>query len=133
MVAFWCYDPSGDQSGGVHRWYDEQFPKVRSEIDGALEVMQHERVLDDLGVKRFKRLRGKCAGLAEIKIDFKLGAEKINVRLLGPYEPPTTEFILLVGFLKKGGPDYGPACRTAHNRHRGVKRRARKKQPCRFP
>jgi hypothetical protein len=135
MVAFYCYDPSADGDGGIHIWYQAQVPAVRSAIDAALEVMSREDVLDEHPA--FKPLRGKCSGLAEIKIDFaiKKGAktEKIHIRLLGPHAPPTAEFLLLTGFLKKGGPDYGPACHQAHNRNRGAQRDANRVKPCRFP
>jgi hypothetical protein len=142
MVAFYCYDPSDDGTGGIHIWYMEQLPAVRSAIDAALEVLSHEVTLDENPA--FKPLRGKCSGLAEIKIDFptpnknsnndkKKKSAQTHVRLLGPHEPPTVEFVLLTGFLKKGGPDYGPACHQAHNRHRGIQRDASRAKPCRFP
>jgi hypothetical protein len=41
--------------------------------------------------------------------------------------------VLLYGFQKRGGPDYGPACHAALNRKRGVQRNGRRAQPCRFP
>jgi hypothetical protein len=138
MVAFRCYDPSTDGSGGIHLWYDAQIAEVRSAIDATLELMAHEAVLDEH--PSYKPLRGKCGGLAEIKIDLAIrGAqnpkkiEKIHVRLLGPHNPPTREFVLLTGFLKKGGPDYGPACTQAHNRARGVERNSQRAKPCLFP
>src|SRR5262249_13524064 len=131
MVTFRCYDPSADGGGGIHLWYQQQVPEVRSAIDGALEVMALEARLD--WHPNYKPLRGRCAGLAEIKIDFALDGEQIHVRLLGPHNPPTIEFLLLSGFLKKGGPEYGPMCRQAHNRNRGVIKNAGKGKPCRFP
>jgi hypothetical protein len=135
MVVFRCYDPSADGSGGIHLWYGAQAPEVRSAIDGTLELMAREAKLD--GHPGFKPLRGKGRGLAEIKIDFAVKrdkkSEQIHARILGPHNPPNTEFLLLVGFLKKGGPDYGPACHQAHKRNHGVKKNARKGKPCRFP
>jgi hypothetical protein len=135
MVAFRCYDASADGSGGIHLWYHAQIPEVRSAIDGTLENMGRETVLDER--PDFKPLRGKCAGLAEIKIELAIKRykkiEKIHIRLLGPHDPPTTEFVLLSGFLKKGDPEYGPMCKQAHNRHRGVQRDARRTKPCLFP
>jgi hypothetical protein len=138
MVAFRCYDPSTNGSGGIHVWYDAQTLEVRSAIDATLELMAVETALD--GHPSFKPLRGKCLGLAGIKIDFAIKDNKnskrvrqIHVRLLGPYDPPTKEFVLLTGFLKKGGSDYGPMCKQAHNRKRGVQRNDQKSKPCRFP
>jgi hypothetical protein len=135
MVVFRCYDPSTDGKGGIHRWHDAQASAVRSAIDGALELMAREAKLDEH--PGYKPLRGKGSGLAEIKIDFSVKhgkkTEQIHVRLLGPHSPPVTEFILLTGFLKKGGPDYGPACHQAHNRNKGVMKDAGKAKPCRFP
>src|SRR5580692_2593157 len=135
MVACACYDPSADGHGGIHIWYQAQLPAVRSAIDAALEVMSHEAVLDEHPA--FKPLRGKCLGLVEVKIDFPLKqgkrTEQIHVRLLGPHDPPTTDFLLLTGFLKKGGPDYGPACHQAHNRNRATQRDGNRAKPCRFP
>src|ERR1700734_469755 len=97
MVAFRCYDPSANGTGGIHLWYRAQIPEVRSAIDGALEVMAHEKSLD--GHIAFKPLRGRCSGLAEIKIDFPIKRRKktdhIHIRLLGPHNPPNVEFVLL--------------------------------------
>jgi hypothetical protein len=148
MVAFRCYDPTTDGSGGIHRWYDRDIsPEARSAIDGALELMAREAKLD--GHPSFKPLRGKCSGLAEIKIDVpSVGDGKQNrakrrkkqkkkpelhIRLLGPNNPPNAEFILLTGFLKKGNTEYGPMGRQAHNRHRGVQRDERRAKDCLFP
>jgi hypothetical protein len=41
--------------------------------------------------------------------------------------------VLLFGFRKRGGSDYGPACRSALNRKRGVKRNGQRARPCHFP
>jgi hypothetical protein len=138
MVAFCCYDPSTDGSGGIHLWYEALAPKIRSAIDATLELMAVETTLDEH--PSFKPLRGKCRGLAEIKIDIEIKdsknpkrTHKIHVRILGPHNPPTKEFLLLTGFLKRGGPDYGPMCKQAHNRTRGVQRNEQKSKICRFP
>jgi hypothetical protein len=148
MVVFRCYDPSSDGSGGIHWWYDRQItPEVRSAIDSALELMSREAQLD--GHPKFKPLRGKCSGLAEIKIDIPIERAEnsdrrpkrkrrrerteINVRILGCNNAPNTHFTLLTGFIKKGGSDYGPACRQAHSRSKGVSKNAEKAKPCSFP
>jgi hypothetical protein len=148
MVDFRCYDPSADGSGGIHRWYNEVLPELQSAIDSALEVLKREKKLD--GNFRFKQLRKKCSGLAEIKVDVPIEnvpelAElerkkrkdrrrtKITVRLLGPDEPPNTQFLLLLGFIKWGDNQYGPACREAHKRHKGVAKDVTKAKPCDFP
>src|SRR5262245_9077047 len=133
MVVFRCYDPRSDGTGGIHRWYEREISsEVRSAIDAVLELMSREAQLD--GHPKFKSLRGKCSGLAEIKVDIPIKSAKnkqskkkrrrerteINVRILGPDNPPNSHFILLIGFIKRGGSDYGPACRQAHNRKEGV-------------
>lgn len=153
MVAFRCYDPSDDGSGGIHRWYYRELsPEIQSEVDATFELLSTEMNLD--GHPSFKPLRGKSgSGLAEIKIDVPIKKEKetekpkrtrkgkrkrrerteINVRILGPHNPPNTQFILLTGFIKLGDPQYGPMCKQAQGRKRGVEKNAAKAKPCRFP
>jgi hypothetical protein len=146
MVEFRCYDPSNNGTGGIHHWYHKEItPEVRAGIDAALELMSKEKTLESH--PSFKLLRGKCSGLAEIKIDIPISGAvpvkrkgkkgrkrtQINVRLLGPNNPPNTIFILLTGFIKIGGPDYGPACKQAHQRNEGVKKNANKIWTCHFP
>jgi len=147
MVEFRCYDPTADGTGGIHRWYYKEItPEIRASIDSALELMALEKNLDDH--PNFKRLRGKCLGLAEIIIDIPIennendartkrrknrNRGKINIRILGPDNPPNSQFMLLTGFVKRGGPDYGPACHQAHNRNKGVDKNANKALPCYFP
>jgi hypothetical protein len=152
MVTFRCYDPSADASGGIHRWYYREIPpNIQAEIDATLELLEVEPTLD--GHPSFKPLRGKCLGLAEIKIDIPLEKEKgrpknkqrrkgkrkrrerteINVRILGPDRAPNIQFILLTGFIKLGDSQYGPMCKQAHSRKRGVEKNAAKAKSCSFP
>jgi hypothetical protein len=153
MVAFRCYDPSDDGSGGIHSWYYREISSdVRSAIDGALELMAREAKLD--GHPSFKSLRlgRRCLGLAEIKIDLPVTSNEksksdhkksrkkkhnkkteIHIRLLGPDNPPNVEFILLIGFLKTGNHQYGPMCKQAQNRKKRVTKDATRAKPCRFP
>lgn len=158
MVAFRCYDPSIDGSGGIHRWYYREIsPDIRSEVDATIELLSVETKLD--GHPNFKALRGKGGrGLAEIKIDIQIKKEneepkkqnrksrrkgkrrrkrrertQINVRILGPDSPPNRSFVLLTGFIKLGDSQYGPMCRQANTRKRGVEKNAAKARSCRFP
>jgi len=135
MVAFRCYSPSGTKKRGFHVWYDGLSPDFRSVVDVELELASRDKTLEESG--RFKALRGKCRGLTEILIDFEIEPdvgtkrEEVHIRILG--FGTAEDFVLLFGFRKRGGPDYGPACRSAHNRKRGVKRDGRRARPCRFP
>lgn len=151
MVSFRCYDPSIDGSGGIHRWYYREIsPDIRSEVDATIELLSVEAKLD--GHPNFKALRGKSGrGLAEIKIDIQIKKgnaqpkqrrrrkrkrrerTQINVRILGPDNPPNKSFILLTGFIKLGDSQYGPMCKQAHSRKRGVEKNAAKARSCRFP
>jgi hypothetical protein len=130
MIAFWCYDPSDLDDGGIHGWYDEQPPEFRAEIDGALEVLAREKGHGT--APQLKPLRGACAGLTEVKIDFGGRRVQIHLRILG-YEATPRVFVLLTGFRKSGSADYGAACRSAHTRKRGVQKDGRRAKPCRFP
>ena len=135
MVAFRCYSPSSTSRRGFHVWYDGLSPDFRSAVDVELELAGRDRTLEESG--RFKALRRRCRGLIEILIDFETGPdddgvrEEIHIRILG--FGTADDFVLLFGFRKRGGPDYGPACRSAHNRKRGVEHDERRARPCRFP
>lgn len=135
MVAFRCYNPSGTKDRGFHAWCDELPPEFRSAVDVELELAGRDKTLEESG--RFKDLRGKCLGLTEILIDFEIDVgdgkenhEEVHIRILG--FGAADDFVLLFGFRKRGGPDYGPACHSAHNRKRGVEHDGRRAQPCRF-
>lgn len=132
MVAFRCYDPSGDGSGGIHIWYSDLSPEFRAEVDSVMELLSLERSLDD--VPEVKLLRGACVGLAEIKIDFSAGRTEVHLRILGFYGPGKNEFTLLTGFQKeKNNAVYGVECAKAHERKDGVIRDGRRALPCGFP
>lgn len=132
MVAFRCYDPSANGSGGIHTWYNGLDPVFRAEIDSALELLVLEKSLDD--TPEVKVLRGICAGLTEIKIDFKIGKTDINLRILGFEGPDKNEFTLLSGFQKnKNNAVYGAECSKAIERKEGVIRDGRRAPPCGFP
>jgi hypothetical protein len=145
MVAFRCYNPSGTARRGFHVWYDGLSPEFRAAVDVELGLAQRDRSLEESG--RFKPLRGRCVGLTEILIDFvseidddaDAGAPRqrrrhrpqdLHIRILG--YGTAGDFVLLLGFQKHGGSNYGPACRSAHNRKRGVERDGWRAQPCRF-
>jgi hypothetical protein len=127
MVALRCYE---SKAAGIHCWLANQPAEYRVEIDAELELVQAAEDLE--GLNSAKPLRGKCEGLTEIKIDFWAGDDEIHIRVLG-YQTRSGEFILLWPFRKFGGPDYGPACRSAFTRKRGVERNGRRARPCRFP
>jgi hypothetical protein len=128
MVAFRCYE---SKTVGVDRWLATQRPEIRAEVDGALELLQPESSLR--GLPAVKPLRGKCKGLTEIKIDFSLGDAEIHIRILGYEGPGRSEFTLVWPFAKRGGADYGPACRSAQQRKRGIERYGKNVRPCTFP
>jgi hypothetical protein len=132
MISFRCYDPSSDRSAGIHGWYSGLPPAFCAEIDAVLELLALEDNLN--GVPDVKPLRGACAGLTEIKIDFMLEGKAIHLRILGFDGPAKNEFTLLAGF-EKGSHNavYGHYCRSAHERMCGVMRDGRKAKPCGFP
>jgi hypothetical protein len=132
MVAFRCYDPSANGSGGVHAWYGQLSPEFRAEIDSTLELLSLEKSLE--GLPEVKSLRGACEGLTEIKIDFTLEDAQIHLRILGFDGPDKDEFTLLTGFQKeKNNAIYGVECAKAHERKDGVIRDGRRAPPCGFP
>ena len=149
MVAFRCY--SGSSVGSRHEdaWRAALPPEFNGEVDAELELLQHHRTLEDK--RYFKALRGRCAGLTEVRIEFELEPDdprsqnesqrrlrgrrpkrpKINIRILS--FGTAVNFVLLYGFRKRGEPDYGPACHAALNRKAGVERDGQRARPCRFP
>jgi hypothetical protein len=149
MVAFRCYSGSSDEGGHEDAWRAALPPAFNGEVDAELELLQHHRTLEDK--RYFKALRGRCAGLTEVRIEFELEPDdprsqnqstwrrggrrpkrsKINIRILG--FGTAVNFVLLYGFRKRGEPDYGPACHAALNRKAGVERDGRRARPCRFP
>lgn len=97
-----------------------------------MELLSQEDSLDD--VPEVKPLRGACAGLTEIKFDFRLGEAEIHLRILGFAGPGKNEFTLLTGFQKKkSNAVYGAECSKANERKDGVMRDARRALPCGFP
>jgi hypothetical protein len=136
MVAFRCYSPSGERRRGFHAWYDALSAEFRAIVDTQLELIGHDDSLEASG--QFKALRRRCLGLTEIKIDFleinpdETEGDKVHIRILG--FGTAADFVLLLGFRKYGDSQYGPACRSALNRKRGVERDGRRRtRPCRFP
>jgi hypothetical protein len=149
MVAFRCY--SGFSVGGQHEeaWRAALPPEFNAEVDAELELLQYHRTLEDK--RHFKALHGRCAGLTEVRIEFELERDdprsqnertqrrkgrrpkrpKVAIRILG--FGTAVDFVLLYGFRKLGGPDYGPACHAALNRKTGVERDGGRARPCRFP
>ena len=132
MVAFRCYDPSSNGSGGIHAWYSQLSPEFRAEVDSVMELLSLEQFFT--GIPEVKPLRGACEGLTEIKIDFSLGATEIHLRILGFDGPDKEEFTLLSGFQKvRNNAVYGVECARAHERRDGVLRDGRRAPPCGFP
>lgn len=130
MIALRCYDPSDDQEGGIHGWYFKKPPAIRAAIDAVLRTVAEERGVDT--APQLKALRGSCRGLTEVLVDFELRGEVIHIRILG-FEVSRHEFILLIGFRKRGNAGYGAACRSAHQRRLGVLRDGQRAGLCRFP
>jgi hypothetical protein len=131
MVAFRCYDPSSDGRGGIHAWYIELSPDFRAEIDSVMELLSLEDSFDS--IPEVKPLRGVCAGLTEIKIDFRLEQTEVHLRIFF-VGPGKREFTLLTGFQKeKSNAVYGTECSKAHERKDGVMRDGRRAPPCGFP
>lgn len=136
MVSFRRYNPSGSEAEGLDAWRAALPPEFNSAVDVELELIGRDRSLEESGC--FKPLRGKCLGLTEILIDFEFDpdedrkkSEKVHIRILG--FGSAADFVLLYGFRKRGGSDYGPACHAALNQKRGVERDGRRARPCRFP
>ena len=127
MWAICCYTlPKSGQ--GIHTWYNGLDGEIRAAIAAALESLAEETSWEDL--PQFKRLRGKCRCLCEIKVD----VGKRRFRILGFDGPTRRQFTLLFGFEKPlWSINYGPACAAAHHRKRGVIRDARRAAPCQFP
>ena len=119
MVAFWCYNLG---VVGIDRWYDGLPTDVRAEVDAALELIQATTIEDAEDAEDLKPLRGRCGGLTEVKIEFVLNGQQYHLRILGVYGPGRSDFTLLWPFFKHGGPDYGPACRSANTRKRGLEK-----------
>ena len=134
MVAFRCY--SGSDAAGRHddAWRAVMPPEFNGDVDGQLELLQRHKSLEDK--RDFKELRGRCAGLTEIRIEFELEPDdprlwhenagprkkrprrpKIVIRILGFGD--AKDFVLLYAFRKHGEPDYGRACHAALNRKNG--------------
>jgi hypothetical protein len=136
MIAFRCYSRPGSDGEAFDAWRAALPAEFNATVDAELELIARDRSLTESG--RLKELRGKCAGLTEIIIDFELDPdqvrkkpETVHLRILG--FGTVNDFVLLYGFRKRGGPDYGPACHAALNRKHGVERDGRRARPCRFP
>ena len=146
MVAFRCYGTTRADGAHRDRWRAALPPEFNGNVDAELELRQLDRVLEE---PYFKDLEHRCEGLIEIRKEFWLGPEdprlrhertlpngrlrrlKVVIRVLG--FGSATDFVLLWAFRKRGGPDYGPACRSALIRKAGVERDGKRARPCRFP
>jgi hypothetical protein len=130
MIAYRCYDPSDAGDGGIHRWYHTQPSEFRGEIDGALELLALEKNLE--AAPQVSALRGACAGLHEIKIDFLSSKKIVHIRILG-FRDARGRFVLLSGFQKTSNANYAPHCRSARFQIRGIEKDERRAHPCQFP
>jgi len=126
MPRLRCYDPSGTGSGGIYTWLGTLRPEVLAAVDAAVEIVGAARHLTDLSDRLYKPLRGRCTGLGEIIVEFDTGRKTAkgrsnfeHYRILTYEGPNRDELTLLHGFQKAGGPDYGPACRTAYTASEG--------------
>jgi hypothetical protein len=147
MVDFRCYNPSGG-IGQREAWRVPIPPEFDADVDVAMRIRERERTLDD--ERYFKELQGRkpCRGLTEVLIDIILEPgdprarnrpkglakrqkrEKVTIRILG--FGSEDDFVLLYGFRKFGGPNYGPACHSALNRKAGVEKDGQRARPCTF-
>jgi hypothetical protein len=131
MIAFRCYDPSDDGSGGIHRWYNTLPDEIRGEIDAVLEAMQLET---SLASHRFvEAMCGACKGLSRITFKVNFSGEEIHIRILGFDGPERRQFTLLRGFEKQADADYGRMCWAAHRQKEGVEHDGSRAPPCQFP
>jgi hypothetical protein len=131
MVAFRCYDPSDDGTGGIHRWYNQLPDAIQGEIDAVLEAMQLETSLASHPLTDV--MRGACRGLTRITIKAVHLGEEIHIRILGFDGPERRQFTLLRGFEKLADADYGKACWAALRQKEGVERDGVRAPPCQFP
>jgi hypothetical protein len=133
MIAFRCYDPSTDESGGIHAWHKHDLtPTFQAHVDTALEDLALE---DDLeSAPNVKPLRGACKGLTEVQIDFGPKGKVIHIRILGFEWPWRRVFTMLNGFQKTSqNISYGPHCRSAHTYKDKVIHDGQRAKRCRFP
>jgi hypothetical protein len=98
----------GDVAEHFDAWRAALPPEFNSAVDAELELIGRDRTVEESG--RFKELRGRCRGLTEIVIDFEVASntqrrkhEEIHIRILGFGD--ASDFVLLYGFRKHGGPD----------------------------
>ena len=130
MIALRCYDPTRHGVGGIHAWLNGHPPDFLAQIHNALELLSIERSV--ASAPQIKPLRGPCAGLSEIVIEFRQGNAQIHIRILGMPDGQHA-FVLLLGFQKFSNADYGAKCPPAQNRKQGVIKDARRAGPCVFP
>ena len=132
MLAFECYDPSSDGTGGFHAWYASLSAVFQAQVDTALEDLALERNVSS--AKIIESLHGACAGLLEIKIDFGPDEDHLTSLRILCFERSRRTLTLLVGFEKTPTAiSYGPHCRSALERKNGVTRDGRRAKPCQFP
>lgn len=134
MVAFRCYHPTGAKLEARCAWRAPLPEEFDAEVDVQLELLSLDQGLGS----QFKELRRSCEGLTEIIIETEIEPKKprgkkeqVHIRILG--FGSAHDFVLLYAFRKKGGSDYGPACRSALKRKIGVQRDGRRARPCLFP
>ena len=131
MVSFRCYDPSGDNSGGIHQWLNSLPASYRAQIVSVLEILSSDPEWDEDDAKP---LRGACEGLTEIIVDFFIDKKtEIYIRILGVHGPGHDEFTLLTGFEKSNdNAIYGYYCIQAFERLNGANRDGRRVPACDF-
>jgi hypothetical protein len=131
MVRLRCYDPTGNETGGIYEWYASLGAHFQAQVDSVLELVQAERDID--ASEDLKSLSGACEGLVEVLIDFLDSATEIHIRILG-CACSRSELVLLTGFQKfNDNAIYGYYCQQADQRKEGVLRDGRRARPCVFP
>jgi len=109
--TFLCFLSDGGRDV-IRDWYDEQAPEVQAEFDVALSYLREQPPAQWVRPS-FGTLRGKCAGLEEIR--FK--ANKIQHRPIGFFGPEGMQFTLLLCATEKDRKFIPPStCDTAQRR-----------------
>lgn len=118
MLRLWTFRFYKSATGRpvMRDWYDQQADEVQAKFDTVLEYLS-QREHHEWGRPEFAPLKGKHAGLGELRFDF----AKIEYRPIGCFGPDRSDFTILVGATKKGR-NYDPrsALDTALERKKSV-------------
>ena len=123
MTLIRCYCLG--QGGGFRGWHDSQDDETKAKIEFVLELLcalssWHATPL-------YEELRGKCAGLGEIKVDLASGHYRLLVCEHGKHQ-----FTILRWFNKRTNADYAKECPQALERKAQVLKDVRRTEPWPF-